>query len=90
MKNTALEETKNKTKSLPKYLDDETVFERKGCESCAHLGAIVSLWCTSEEAINARETAIPGVRHCNYWSPNYERLTKEEREAMEEHGYEKH
>jgi len=75
--------------SLPLYVDDETVFERKGCDSCAYLEGYVSWWCTNEDAREFRGTGIPGVRHCDFWYPDYGRLEKSERDAMEAHGYSK-
>jgi len=31
--------------------------------------AAVSWWCTSEEAVKKRNTAIPGTRGCPHWDP---------------------
>jgi len=36
---------------------------------CRHLGAALSLWCTSELCIRARGTSIPGVINCPYYIP---------------------
>lgn len=45
---------------------DET---QRRCYDCVHLRGAVSLWCTNEEAVEARGTNIPGVRECDFWAP---------------------
>jgi len=81
-------------KALPLYVDNETVFERRGCDKCANIANKFKFhdWCAyQEEIFNARGVllGIPEMRHCDYWLPDYSILTKEERNALEENGYEK-
>ena len=45
---------------------------QKRCYDCRHCKAAVSWWCTNEEAIKARGTAIPGVSQCPFWEPMLE------------------
>lgn len=46
-------------------------FEKKTCYDCIFLKSKISWWCTNEEAIKARGTAIPPVIKCDFWHPNY-------------------
>lgn len=41
--------------------------ETRNCGECLYLESKVSWWCVNKEAIKARNTAIPGVRDCNFW-----------------------
>jgi hypothetical protein len=42
---------------------------KRQCEDCAHCKGAVSLWCTNDDAIRKRRTAIPGAINCRHWSP---------------------
>jgi hypothetical protein len=44
--------------------------DRKACFDCKHLYSAVNPWCGSDEAIEFRGTAIPGVIKCTYWEPD--------------------
>lgn len=47
--------------------DGKLPCEVKSCADCGHLYARVSWWCGSKEAIELRNTAIPGISNCSFW-----------------------
>lgn len=45
---------------------DET---KKRCYDCKHCQGTISWWCVNEKAVEARGTAIPGIKNCTFWEP---------------------
>jgi len=43
--------------------------EKRSCYDCGHIRGVMSLWCTSKDAITARGTSLPGCIKCPYWKP---------------------
>ena len=58
------------------------IYRDRKCAYCGWLRSALSWWCTNEEIIRTRGTAIPGICHCPGWKPdkNYiARRIKEDR-----------
>lgn len=49
-------------------------FKEQCCYDCAFLKAYVNWWCKNPDAIKARRTAIPGIKGCPYWQPEWSRI----------------
>lgn len=62
-------------------LPDET---KRACEDCRNCKGAVTWWCTSDEAIKARNTSFPGVDNCPYWVPcrTEASLSKKEKRSL--------
>jgi len=52
-------------------MEKETPFEKRSCYDCSFIVGYVSLWCSNEQAVKDRGTAIPGCIHCPYWQPDW-------------------
>jgi hypothetical protein len=53
------------------------IYKRKDCSSCDYLYSLASWWCGNEDAIEERNTKIPGVYNCPYWKPDKKWIRKE-------------
>ena len=60
-------------------------FEKKSCYDCGHLKSALSWWCSSEDAIKARGTRIPGCIKCPYWKPDWKEI--DNKYKTEDNGY---
>ena len=52
------------------------IYQNRNCAFCGWMKAAVSWWCSNEDAIKARHTSIPGIRHCPYWKPDKSYIIK--------------
>jgi hypothetical protein len=43
--------------------------KRRACFDCIHCKAAINWWCTNDEAVKFRGTAIPGTINCKFWEP---------------------
>jgi len=56
---------------ITNYLEphEEANPKLRRCYDCVYMRGAVSWWCTNKAAIEYRGTRIPGISHCNFWSP---------------------
>ncbi len=58
-------------------MKEDNPHQRQSCYDCASLYTGISLWCMNKEAHEYRRTNIPGVYHCHFWTPDWDKIEDE-------------